>query len=420
MIYCKIKNTYFFWVFILLSCLISCKQRSNIPKLHKEFKIVQYLQHDKLSVTDSLGHIIISKPVNYLNLLQDKVVALVANQTSVVQQSDTGYIHLIDTLLSLKINIEKVFAPEHGFRGLADAGEYVKNEKDLKTGLTVVSLYGKNKKPTKDQLKGIDIIVFDIQDVGVRFYTYISTLHYVMEACAEMGISLIVIDRPNPNAHYIDGPVLEPAHKSFLGMHPVPLVYGMTIGEYAKMINGEKWLPNNLQCKLTVMKMKHYDHHTSYHLPFKPSPNLPNDKAINLYPSLGLFEGTSINAGRGTSMQFQIFGAPFLNKNKYDFSYTPLPNSGAKFPKQHHKLCYGLDLRSYPTLSEINLNWLIETFNNTPKGKILFQSTFTAHAGTQKLQRQIESGMTAGAIKKTWQKDLNVFKKIRQKYLIYK
>ena len=247
----------------------------------------------------------------YLGLLSNKKIAIVANQTSVIRNtSGTGYTHLVDSLVSLGVDIVKVFAPEHGFRGQLDAGEKVEDQKDPKTGLPIISLYGKNKKPTGEQLSGIDLVVFDIQDVGARFYTYISTLHYIMEACAENGISLLVLDRPNPNGHYVDGPVLETEFTSFVGMHPVPVVYGMTIGEYGRMINGEKWLDNGIQCELTVIELKGYDHGTPYELPIKPSPNLPNEKAVNLYPSLCFFEGTTVSCGRGTEQQFQIFGSP--------------------------------------------------------------------------------------------------------------
>ena len=247
-------------------------------------------------------------------------------------------------MLKLNINIKKVFSPEHGFRGKADAGELVKDGKDTKNRIDIYSLHGKHKKPTKEQLQDIDIMVFDIQDVGVRFYTYISTLHYVMEACAEKNIPLLILDRPNPNGNYVDGPVLEKEHSSFLGMHPIPLVHGMTIGEYAQMINGENWLSYSIQCKLTIIPLKNYTHTSTYNLPVRPSPNLPNDQSIKLYPSLGLFEGTNINAGRGTEFQFQRYGAPFLNKDHYEFSYTPIANFGAKYPKHQNTVCYGADL----------------------------------------------------------------------------
>ena len=419
MIYYVFKNTYFFWVLILLTGLISCGNRStqSEQKINTTYNLESI---DKaLSSKDSIKDIIIASPQDYFHLIQDKNVAVVGNQTSVVKNSQSKFTHLIDTLISLNIKIKKVFSPEHGFRGLADAGELVSDSKDIKTGLPIISLHGKNKKPTKEHLAGIEIMIFDIQDVGVRFYTYISTMHYVMEACAEAKIPLIVIDRPNPNANYIDGPVLEMAHKSFLGMHPVPIVYGMTIGEYAQMINGEQWLQNGIQCDLKVIPLKNYTHNSNYSLPIRPSPNLPSDKAINLYPSLGLFEGTSINAGRGTEMQFQIFGAPYLDVIKYPFRYTPQANFGAKYPKQKGKQCNGLDLRKTPNLSMINLYWLTDAYNNTPKNQEFFQKTFTAHAGTKKLQRQIENGLTAKAIRATWQDELQNFKKIRKKYLIY-
>ena len=419
MIYYIFKNTYFFWVTILLLVLISCRNKSSHENLENNTGIAQKSNQEMLIHNQIVEDVIIASPIEYLHLLQGKVVAIVGNQTSAVKNSTDDFTHLVDTLISLKINIRKVFSPEHGFRGVADAGELVLDSEDTKTGLPIVSLHGKNKKPTKQNLKGVEIMIFDIQDVGVRFYTYISTLHYVMEACAEADIPLIIIDRPNPNAHYIDGPVLELEHQSFLGMHAVPLVYGMTIGEYAQMINGEKWLKDGIQCNITVMPLHHYSYHTNYSLPIRPSPNLPNDQAINLYPSLGLFEGTSINAGRGTEMQFQIFGAPYLEKNTFPFSYTPKPNLGAKYPKHEGELCHGLDLRTYPSVSMIHLEWLIDAYNSTPKDKEFFQATFTAHAGTKKLQEQIENNMSAKQIRITWQKDLEVFKKVREKYLIY-
>lgn len=351
-----------------------------------------------------------------------------ANQTSVIQKKgdfdklsltkkNKVYVHLVDSLLSLNIKIQKVFAPEHGFRGKADAGEVVKDGMDTQTNLPIISLYGKNKKPSKEQLKGIDVVVFDIQDVGARFYTYISTLHYVMEACAEAKIPVIVLDRPNPNGHYIDGPVLELKHKSFVGMHPVPVVYGMTIGEYAQMINGEQWLANGIQAKLTVIPLKHYTHQSTYSLPIKPSPNLPNDQAINLYPSLCFFEGTNVNAGRGTDMQFQVYGSPYLSE-KSPFSYTPSPNEGAKYPKHAYMICYGEDLRNHPRLSELDLSWISKARKqNTTKG--FFNAFFTKLAGTTKLQSQLEGQVAQEDIKRTWKKGIEEFKKVRAKYLIY-
>ena len=283
----------------------------------------------------------------YIHLLKDQNIGIVANKASIV----SGNIHLIDTLLSLGINIKKVFVPEHGFRGDADAGEKILSQKDPKTGLPILSLYGSQRKPSNKSLEDISSMVFDLQDVGVRFYTYISTLHYVMEACAEKNIPLIILDRPNPNAHYIDGPVLEKDCESFVGMHPVPIVYGMTIGEYAQMINGEGWLANHIKCKLRVIKLKNYTHKTHYVLPLRPSPNLPNAQAIALYPSLCLLEPTAISVGRGTEMQFQIFGHPSLPKSK--FSFKPKPNFGAKYPKLENQICNGVDLRSYDMTNKI-------------------------------------------------------------------
>ena len=358
----------------------------------------------------------------YLDVLKGKNVAVVANQTSVLEKrnekkEESEFVHLVDSLLSLGINVKKVFAPEHGFRGKADAGEVVKDGFDTKTGLPIISLYGKNKKPSVEQLKNIDVVVFDIQDVGARFYTYISSLHYVMEACADAGIPVIILDRPNPNGHYIDGPVLELEHKSFVGMHKVPVVYGMTIGEYGQMINGEKWLKNGIQCDLKVIPLENYNHNTAYHLPVKPSPNLPNDKSINLYPSLCFFEGTNVSAGRGTEMQFQIYGSPFLSKS--DFSFTPQPNEGAKYPKHENKLCFGKNLQEADNLNKLDLVYLIKAYNQN-SSKEFFNNFFTKLAGTKKLQQQIENHLSEEEIRKTWKKGLNEFKITRNFYLLYK
>ncbi len=352
----------------------------------------------------------------YGPFLKNKKVAVVANQTSFLQGEHQ---HLVDYLIDKKISVKKVFAPEHGFRGTADAGEHVKDGIDKKTGIPLISLYGNNKKPSKEQMKGFDVLIFDIQDVGARFYTYISTLHYVMEACAEAKIPIIVLDRPNPNGHYIDGPILEKEHQSFVGMHPVPVVHGLTIGEYAQMINGEGWLNDSIKCDLTVIEMQNYTHKTPYSLPIKPSPNLPNDRAINLYPSLCFFEGTFINAGRGTDMQFQVFGAPSLPASKYTFEYTPQSNEGAKDPKFKGQLCHGKDLRNGPRLSKINLEWLIDAYNANGKKSDFFNSFFVKLAGTDKLQQQIEQGLSAEEIRNSWKDGLAVFQKIREKYLLY-
>ena len=349
----------------------------------------------------------------YTYLLEGKSVALVANQTSLVNE-----VHLVDTLLSRGLNIAKVFAPEHGFRGEADAGAHIDNEMDSKTGLPLISLYGKNKKPSKESLEGVDIVVFDIQDVGARFYTYISSLHYVMEACAENNIPLLVLDRPNPNGHYIDGPLLDTAYRSFVGMHPIPIVHGMTIAEYAQMVNGEYWLKDSVQCELYWQKMDGYSHNKIYDLPVKPSPNLPNALAIALYPSLCLFEGTVISVGRGTSKQFQIIGSPDLDSCAYVF--TPISLEGAKYPKHENKLCCGWDLQNKELISGINLDYLIETFNQYDvKGIAFFNSFFDKLAGSNELRIQIESGWSSEQIKETWQEDLNRFSTTRASYLIY-
>ena len=353
----------------------------------------------------------------YLSKLKGKNIAIVANQTSVIYNGN-NYTHLVDSLVSLKINIHKVFAPEHGFRGDADAGESVADGIDKKTEIPIISLYGKNKKPTKEQLKDIDLMVFDIQDVGVRFYTYISSLHYVMEACAEQKIPVLLLDRPNPNGHYIDGPVLETEHKSFVGMHPVPVVYGMTIGEYGLMINGEKWLKNGIQTNLTVIPLKNYLHTSNYNLRIKPSPNLPNDTAINLYPSLCFFEGTNVSAGRGTAKQFQIYGSPFLN-TKSKFTFTPNPNEGSKSPKHAYIICYGEDLTETKKLASLNLSWLIKAKKQN-RTKNFFNSFFTKLAGTEKLQNQIEEKITEELIRASWVEDIKTFRNVRKSYLLYK
>nr|WP_315167445.1 DUF1343 domain-containing protein [uncultured Flavobacterium sp.] len=363
----------------------------------------------------------------YLPLLKDKKVGVVTNQTGIITITDYNnknafaykktQIHLVDFLLEKKIQIQTIFSPEHGFRGTADAGELITDGKDSKTGLPIISLYGDNKKPKPTQLEGIDIMVFDIQDVGARFYTYISTLHYVMEACAENNIPLLLLDRPNPNGSSIDGPILEPAYSSFVGMHPVPVLYGMTIGEYAQMINGEKWLKNSIQCNLTIIPCVYYNRNMFYHLPIKPSPNLPNDQSINLYASLCLFEGTNVSVGRGTEKQFQIYGSPYLPKS--DFSFTPSPNQGAKNPVYNGIECYGEDLSSHSKLHELELKWLLKAYNSTEDKTKFFNPFFTKLAGTKILQQQIEEGISERKIRKSWKLGLDIFKEIRKKYLIY-
>ena len=416
------KNTVLLFVLVMISCANLSKSEAGRQKteVDKDSEVLNKVQGDSTIVVGA------NQTEEYLPLLKGKRVGIVANQTSVIfkdgsqKTKDGNYTHLVDSLLSLNTDIKKVFAPEHGFRGKADAGELIKDGVDTKTNLPLLSLHGKNKKPTKEQLEGLDIVVFDIQDVGVRFYTYISTLHYIMEACAEQGIPVLILDRPNPNGHYIGGPTLEIEHKSFLGMHPIPLVHGMTIGEYAQMINGENWLENDAQCKITIIPIKNYTHDTFYSLPIRPSPNLPNDQAIKLYPSLGLFEGTNINAGRGTEFQFQRYGAPFLDKTVFSFNYTPIENFGAKYPKHKNKLCYGEDLSNATVKDEMTLKWIIKAYQNSTDKSLFFNTNnFTKHAGTDKLQKQIESGLSEEEIKSTWQEGLETFKKTRDKYLIY-
>ncbi len=346
----------------------------------------------------------------YIPLLKNQNVAIVGNQSTLIKN-----IHLVDILLSKKVNVVKVFSPEHGFRGTADAGEKIEDGIDKKTGLPIISLYGKNKKPTTKQLEEIDVILFDIQDVGARFYTYISTLHYIMEASAENNIKVIVLDRPNPNGHYIDGAVREKGFESFVGMHPIPIVHGMTIAEYALMINGENWISEN--CNLEVIQMENYNHNMHYDLPVKPSPNLPNSRSVNLYPSLCLFEGTTVSVGRGTEYPFQHFGAPYLQSS---YSFTPKSGEGSKYPKYENKTCYGFDLRLQENyLTEINLDWIIYCYNNSDNKEKFFNDFFDKLAGNDKLRNQIIEGKSSKEIKKEWQKGLNEFKKLREKYLLY-
>jgi uncharacterized protein YbbC (DUF1343 family) len=354
----------------------------------------------------------------YLKDLQGKRVGIVANQTSLVRGK-----HLVDLLLEKEVDIKKVFAPEHGFRGAGDAGEHIKNDVDEKTGLPIISLYGNNKKPTKEQVQDLDVIIFDIQDVGVRFYTYISTMHYVMESCQENDIKLIVLDRPNPNGFYVDGPVLNKKFKSFVGLHPVPLVHGMTVGEYAKMINGEGWLNKKKKVDLKVVKCLGYTHSDFYRFPIKPSPNLPNMSSVFLYPSLGLFEGTVVSVGRGTKKPFQMIGHPDYAVRA--FSFTPESTPGAKNPPHLGKECFGHDLAELgesfaPTLKRINLGWLIEMYNNSINKDSFFNNFFNNLAGNDELKEQIIKGMSEDDIRKTWQADLNKFMEIRAKYLLYK
>lgn len=351
-----------------------------------------------------------------LNLLLPKLsgkrVGLVVNQTSIIKNR-----HLADTLKSSGVNIVKVLAPEHGFRGSAADGEYINDSIDVKTGIPLISIYGKNRKPSPEQIADLDVIVFDIQDVGTRFYTYISTLHYVMEACAENGKSIIILDRPNPNG-YVDGPILEPQFKSFVGMHPIPVVHGLTIGEIAQMINGEGWLEGKKKCPVEIIKMKNWKHDDAYALPVRPSPNLPNDQAIRLYPSICYFEGTAISLGRGTPWPFQVLGNPELKDMKFQF--TPVAIKGVSInPPQENKLCYGIDLRTVPTPRKIDLHYLLDMYKAFPDKEKFFIPYFEKLAGTASLRQQIKAGFTEEQIRATWKKGLDEYKVMRSKYLLY-
>ena len=383
------KSTFLFWL-VALSCSSSVSQKRILPGA---------LLQDQ-----------------YISLLIEKKVGVVAHQASLIPKSNSSQ-HLVDFLLENNIDIHSIFAPEHGFRGTADAGESVKDQVDPKTGIQIISLHGINKKPKVKQLNGIEIMIFDLQDVGVRFFTYLSTLHYVMEACAENDIPMIILDRPNPNLNYVDGPVMEEAYTSFLGMHPVPIVYGMTIGEYAKMINGEGWLKEGIRCKLSIIPVKNYNRKSTYELSVRPSPNLPNPQSIALYPSLCLLEPTAISIGRGTDFQFQIYGHPKLPKG--DFTFTPLPNFGAKNPKLKGHLCYGKNLTKVLRPNQLELKWLIDAYNNFPKSNIFFLKGFNKIAGNSSLKEQLISGVSEIEIRKSWKSKLKIFKDIRKKYLIY-
>lgn len=382
-------------IFILIGLLLSCSAPAQ--------------KHTKVIVgAENLDE--------YIELLKNKNVGLVVNHTSTI-----GETHLVDFLISQKINIVRIFAPEHGFRGEASAGEKINNSIDEKTGKPIISLYGKNKKPSVDQLIDLDIVVFDIQDVGVRFYTYISTLNYVMIACAENDKKLIVLDRPNPNADYVAGPVLDMKFNSFVGVNPIPVVYGLTIGELALMNNGEYWLGNKLQCDLKVVKCKNYNHKTVYNLPYKPSPNLPNYKAVRLYPSICLFEPTKISVGRGTDKQFQVIGGP--DKALGSYIFTPVDKPGAMDPVNENIICYGKDLSEENEMTfGFNLNYLVEYYSNFKNKASFFtnKSFFNLLIGNDWVITDIEKGMSASQIELKWQKDLDTFKEKRKKYLIYK
>ena len=358
----------------------------------------------------------------YENMIKNKRIGVIANHTSVIFKKDSGHIHLVDSLIKLNFDIRKIFAPEHGFRGTEPNGANIDDEVDIKTGLEIISLHGKNRKYGEiddNSLNDIDVLIFDIQDVGVRFYTHISTLHYVMEASARNDIPLIVLDRPNPNAHYVDGPVLEAENKSFVGMHEVPIVYGLTIGEYAKMINNEGWLKNKIKSELILIKLKNYDRNKEYDLPVIPSPNLPNKISVNLYPSLCLFEGTNISVGRGTDLQFQIYGSPFLDQSKNIYKFIPKKNNGSKYPKHENVLCFGKKLTKVERLNKFNLSFILDAFSETSGKNVFFNNYFIKLAGTKDLQAQIINGFTENQIIQSWQKKLDIYKKMRMKYLVY-
>ena len=344
--------------------------------------------------------------------LSGKRVGLVVNQTSVIHKT-----HLVDTLKSRGVNVVKALAPEHGFRGTAADGELINDSVDMKTGIQLASIYGKNYKPTTEQLADIDVIIFDVQDVGARFYTYISTLTYVMEACAENGKSVIILDRPNPHG-YVDGPMMQPEYKSFVGMHPIPVVHGLTMGEIAQMINGEGWLKNKVKCHIDIIKLKNWKHDDAYELPIKPSPNLPNNQAVRLYPSICFFEGTVISLGRGTATPFQILGNPELKT--MGFQFMPLSIKGVSInPPQENKLCYGIDLRLVSVPRRIDLHYLLDFYKAYPDKEKFFIPYFEKLAGTAALRQQIKDGLTEEQIRESWRSELNNYKKMRKKYLLY-
>ncbi len=388
-----------FAVFVSLS-LTACSQQQDIVLVSAE-SIVTGAQNTEA----------------YFPLLRGKKVAVVANQASLI-----GHKHLVDSLAKAGFTIVKVFSPEHGFRGQAAAGEKVSGQLDPRTGLPVISLYGKHKKPTAGDLSGVDIVLFDLQDVGLRFYTYSSTLTYLMEACAENGIPLIVLDRPNPNGFYVDGPVLEKGFESFVGLHPVPVVYGMTIGEYAKMVNGEGWLKNGVRAELTVIPMKGYRRNMIVKLPVRPSPNLPTWQSVYLYPSLCFFEGTVVSVGRGTDFPFEVYGHPDYKRGS--FTFVPRSMPAAKHPKLEGDTCYGVKLTAFAdnfskNPPQINLDFLLDAYNNLNMGELFFNAYFDKLAGTDKLRKQILSGTSKKKIRASWKEQLEEFKEIRERYLIY-
>ena len=403
-----------FFSFALLFCAFLSQCQAQVFKMDESQETSSPLP--RLAFVDKAHYVSAAMQLDdYLPLIDGKRVGVVGNQTSII-----GNTHLVDTLLSLGVDIKKIYTPEHGFRGTADAGAKVNNGKDEKTGIPIVSLYGKNKKPTAEMLQDIDLILFDLQDVGVRFYTYISTMSYVMEAAAENDIPVIVLDRPNPNGFYVDGPVLKPENKSFVGMHQVPVVYGMTIGEYAKMVNGEGWLKGSITCDLTVIPINNYYRNAIYELPVKPSPNLPNWESVYLYPTLCFFEGSIVSVGRGTETPFQIYGHPDMRGG---YTFTPKSTNGASKPLLEGQRCRGENLLEYAqdfvhNDNQLHLEWIIDAYQQL-KGKGFFKDYFRLLSGDKQMQRDIENGKSAEQIRASWENDLDAFKVIRAKYLLY-
>lgn len=390
---------------LLLVLLFSCQSEVSQSQSTDTIPILRSNSNELKVGAERLG--------KYLSLLEGKRVGLVVNQTSMIHQT-----HLVDTLLSLGITIQKVFAPEHGFRGQADAGETVSDGVDSQTGLPIVSLYGNNKKPTAYQLQDLDIVIFDIQDVGARFYTYISTMHYVMEACAENQKAMLILDRPNPNGDYVDGPMLDMALQSFVGYHAIPIVHGLTVGELAQMIVGENWMATYQNLDLTIIPIENYNHQIPYSLPIKPSPNLPNDLSIRLYPSLCLFEGTAISVGRGTYFPFQVIGYPDASFG--NFTFTPESIDGmSKYPKHENQTCYGIDFRKMEEIPTFSLSFIIDYYQKFPNKNEFFNGYFDTLVGTFELKQQIQAGWTEAQIRDSWQEDLENYRLMRERYLLY-
>ncbi len=396
-----------FKITILISFLLSSLAFCQKPRVTDQ----ETFSNSKVTILPAAD-----QPEAYLPLLEGKKVGLIVNQTSILSTKDN--MHLVDFLMMEGIDVVKVFVPEHGFRGDADAGELVSSEIDKSTGLPIVSLYGNNKKPSAETLKDVDILVYDLQDVGVRFYTYISTMHYVMESVAENKKPLVILDRPNPNGDYVDGPVLKKGYESFVGMHPIPVVHGLTVGELAKMIDGQGWLKNHAEAKPTIIKVKNWKHDQQYSLPVKPSPNLPNDTAIRLYPSLCFFEGTDVSLGRGTKFPFQVYGYP--NEKLGDFAFTPVSIVGmSKNPPLQNKKCYGVDLRDTDLDHQFSLKYLLHAYNTLALKEKFFNNFFDKLAGTDQLRKDILAGKSEEDIKASWKADLDKYKEMREKYLMY-